>query len=199
MSAIVLDPVSIQRFQQRPMNFTRRTIQRPTNNRTQKNRATNYAALKAAYAPKIVIAEKEESTIREFPPPKLDIFAEGNEAPMATSVFNLSPDDVRCSASALKIQKSEKLAQDYLRFYGSKFLTSVDPDSLKSCFGLLIHFAHAPPMAMDATTSIQETMFKPLCQIVDASNEPIFILHTKGVKRVTPNELQTIYYELFDY
>ena len=97
----------------------------------------------------------------------------------------------------LIVQNAEERAQFYLNLFEDFFKKQVEPRDIKQCFGVLFHRQHGPPLALDFITSLQNSIWQPFIEIVDETYEPIFILHSDGVKQVSPEEIKTVYKGIF--
>jgi hypothetical protein len=123
-----------------------------------------------------------------------------NMAPMPDFDYELNTDNEDVNDGSRRIEIAEERAQFYMNLFHHKFEEDqqVEPDNKESCFGVLVHFKNGKPMAMDPDTTIQnDGRFELLCKIIDNTNEPIYILHLKGAKQISPEELKSKYFDLF--
>jgi hypothetical protein len=97
-----------------------------------------------------------------------------------------------------KVPIAEERARMYLNYFGKAFEQSIEPKDKKSCFGILYHREMGPPLALDPSTTLQETVWPGFAESMTEVNSPIYILHLDGAKLVTPEEVAE-YKDLFPY
>ena len=126
-------------------------------------------------------------------------YSENNQAPFQLFPLESTFGTEEHNIGTIEVAAARKRAQVYLQEYYSKFTSASHNNSisLSDVFGILIHFGTDLPMAFDPTTTLQNSVFRPLTGILDSTNEPIFILHKAGVSRVTPDDVRKKYSSIF--
>jgi len=107
-------------------------------------------------------------------------------------------------ARYISILKNQR-AIEYMAKYPDAFtddgqLNATYPD-ISTCFGIYYTLSTGPTV-LDTTTENQimsnHSIYSLLVSYIDDTYEPIFILHTKGVTRIHPEDVKTRYSTLFD-
>lgn len=88
-----------------------------------------------------------------------------------------------------EMAQTEERAQFYLKYFRKAFDQSIEPKSKKDCFGILFHRVIGPPVVYDPSTTLQRLTWSNFVETADETNEPIFILHLTGAKRIAPSEI----------
>ena len=174
-------------FIQGPRNLQMPTIKRQNTRRFKKPSVNLTRRLKNAITTKIEMASPGVSV--QYPN-----LAMIDAEPMFSGplIEELHPEIIKTQES---IQEAVERAQFYMQNYPKTFDQDIEPENMAECFGILYHRGNfGPPIAMDPVTNLQEKIWSSL--MLTQENAPIYIMHLKGVKEITPDALIK-YKELF--
>jgi hypothetical protein len=99
----------------------------------------------------------------------------------------------------IQVEHAQTKARFYLTTFPFYFLDTYDSTTDPAdVFGVLFHFPNSPPIALDFSTALQDTMFDSFLEIIDETNEPIYLLRRNGASKVSPEDMKTKYKYIFN-